>query len=225
MALRVKGDFHIHTVYSGDSSIRVEELEPILKMHGIQVAAVTDHDTFEGGLKALKTFEEVIVFVGAEISTPVGEILVIFPEDPPHVPRRDNIFELIDIVKEHGGIVIAPHPYDVLRKGVGELVKELKLDGIEVYNPLTLPILNKKAQAVATELGLPMYANSDAHSPDTIGSAYTIVSCECLDRDSVFKALKSGNVEPYIPASSYTNFVKTLAKRVGKKLTLFFSKE
>lgn len=62
-------DWHIHSSYS-DSSRSIEEIIAISKIRGCNSISITDHDTFEGTLEALKHNDsEMEVITGIEIST------------------------------------------------------------------------------------------------------------------------------------------------------------
>jgi len=65
--LGLKIDFHVHTCYSGDSSITLKEVVSFAKKRGLNGVAITDHNTLKGAQK-LKT-NEIIVVPGIEVST------------------------------------------------------------------------------------------------------------------------------------------------------------
>ena len=50
----LKLDLHIHSQYSEDAIGSPEEIIKSLQKKGLQGMAITDHNTVEGGLKALK---------------------------------------------------------------------------------------------------------------------------------------------------------------------------
>lgn len=51
--------------------------------------------------------------IGSEISTERGEVIGLFLSE--EIISR-NFLEVIDLIKEQGGIVVLPHPFDELRE-------------------------------------------------------------------------------------------------------------
>ncbi len=222
MGVALKADMHIHTsVSDGKPSPGEVVIEALSK--GLNVIAVTDHDTFEGALRARKVAVEegleVVVVVGAEVRTDAGDILVYCPESPlDRMPRNPR--ELADYAHEHDCLVVPAHPFDVRRKGIGELVYELRdaWDAIEVFNAMSDPLSNRRAQEAARELGLPGLANSDAHVADAIGSAYNIIRAEEATAEAVLKAIRLGNVTPVPGRPGISALAKTFVWSVERRV-------
>lgn len=210
--MRIRGDLHIHSTESdGKPSPREVVLEAINK--GLNVISVTDHDTFRGSLKAAKyakdiTGGELVVVIGAEIRVAEGDILVYCPESPlDRIPR--TAAELVDEAHANNCITVAAHPYDLVRKGIGDLVKDINIDAIEVFNAHSPPNANEKALRVAKELNKPGIANSDAHILDEIGITYTLYDVEELSPEAIIDAIRFGRT---IPKPGRPTF-STIAKR------------
>ena len=102
----LKIDFHVHTCYSGDSSITLKEVVSFAKKQGLDGVAITDHNTLKGAQK-LKT-NEIIVVPGIEVSTSQGHLLGINVTTA--IPAKLDMEESIRKIHEAGGIAIAPHP-------------------------------------------------------------------------------------------------------------------
>lgn len=69
-------DFHIHTIYSSDSSIRPSHLIKIVNSMGIGSIAITDHNTIKGAVKAKEINNtDVEIIIGSEIKTDYGDII------------------------------------------------------------------------------------------------------------------------------------------------------
>ena len=76
----LKADLHIHSYYSVDGLLSPRKILLLARKKGINVVAITDHNTIKGGLKA-KEFEKSIgikVIVGAEITTDIGDIIGLY---------------------------------------------------------------------------------------------------------------------------------------------------
>ena len=66
-------DFHVHTEYSLDGCIRLEDLGKVLtERRLIDAIAITDHNEIEGALE-LKTIFKDNIIVGEEIDSGEGE--------------------------------------------------------------------------------------------------------------------------------------------------------
>ena len=194
-ALRL--DLHVHTIYSGDSIIRPEEALARAKLVGLHGLAITDHETLAGGLRAVKLAKRfgLLVLPGMEIETRGGHILALCPTEPIE-PARE-LGEVLDAIRDADGLAILAHPYDLTapkRWRPGELAR---LDAIEVLNAHNIPFRLScwLAEKMARALGKPMTGGSDAHVPEAIGAAYTIVEAEPCVED-VLMAIRKGRVRP-----------------------------
>jgi len=131
----LKADFHIHTRYSMDCEMELEDIiERCLKME-IDCIAITDHGTVEGALK-MREIAPFKVIVGEEVLTDYGEIMGMFLKET--IPSNISVDEAISRIKEQGGLVCLPHPFDPLR-GLTmdpEEVEKLapRVDIVEVFN-------------------------------------------------------------------------------------------
>jgi len=217
----LRADLHIHSMYSDGQPHPKEILYEAINK-GIDVVAVTDHDTFRGSLTArriaLSSRLELVVLIAAEIRTSLGDVLVYCPDTPPErMPREPG--ELADEAHAHGCIIAPAHPFDVFRGGLGDAVYELrgKIDAIEVYNAKSLPVFNEKALEAARLLGLPGIGGSDAHVLDNIGAAYTLIDAE-PDPEEVIKAIKHGRVRAGIRRASIRGRLKSVVWSIRRRV-------
>ncbi|HLI44641.1 MAG TPA: PHP-associated domain-containing protein [Acidimicrobiales bacterium] len=169
-------DCHVHTMWSGDSTTTPEELATATVEAGIDVLCITDHSTIAGALRLAEELPCRVV-IGQEQRTPEGEIIGLFlSERIP--PGCRSASEAARIVREQGGLVYVPHPFDPLRHRVGEetlrrLVDEELVDIVEARNGKTsLEALNEEAAAFCRATGVAAGGGSDAHVPEAIGAAY-----------------------------------------------------
>ena len=173
----MKLDLHVHSVYSPDSMIRLEELVRLVKQSRLDGFALTDHNSIAGIHKAtLLCKRHGVVFVpGVEVSSKEGHILGYFVNE---LVRRDLPgVETVELIHDQGGLAVGAHPYDFLRSGIGEkAVRRLRLDGLEVANSKTI-WGNGAALRLASELGLAKTGGSDAHTLKEVSGAWT----ECTD--------------------------------------------
>lgn len=175
---RIRVDCHNHTYYSPDSILSPATMLRRAKQRGLNVIAVTDHNTVRGGLVArelaTKRYPEQRIIVGEEVRTADGEVLGLFLSKD--IPRDLSAVETIERIHSQGGLAGAPHPFDPYRSGLrkaGLGLVEGKLDFIEGLNArMVRGENNDQAQDYAKTRGLPMSAASDAHSPREVGRCY-----------------------------------------------------
>jgi len=200
-------DMHVHqNRHSSDSRLDIYEGIQYAKNLGLDGICITDHDDL--GLRSLaKELSEnagIQVIVGVEIYTLDGDLLCYGIEDLPK--ERMTAQETIDYVNERGGACIAAHPYRSNRRGLEEVLYDVKgLSAIEGYNGRTKSDENHKAISVATELDIPISGGSDAHTLDEIGNYVTVFQEVVYDEQSFVKALKSGSFYPSILEKPISN--------------------
>jgi predicted metal-dependent phosphoesterase TrpH len=167
-------DLHCHTRHSYDSLTSFEALLHWMNRRGLDMVAITDHNTISGALEFHSRAPHRFL-VGEEIETTDGELIGLFLDQ--EVPPGLSPQETIALIRAQGGLVGASHPLDRFRgTAMGlealETIRE-QLDFLEVFNARTfLPDDNRKAQELATRWGLPGSAGSDAHAPFEVGRAY-----------------------------------------------------
>ncbi len=191
----IRADLHIHTAYSDDSNTPLERIIARCLEVEINCIAITDHDTISGALemKKIAPFE---VIVGDEIQTSTGEIIGYFLEE--EIPKGLPAEETAHLIKEQGGLVCIPHPFDHLRLSTlrRQSLETLLpyIDIIEVFNSrVLLHRHNITAERFAQTHGFPASAGSDAHTPGEIGSAYVEMP-DFNDKDQFLTALAQGRV-------------------------------
>lgn len=191
----IKGDLHIHSVYS-DGRATPHEIVAIASEKGLQVVSITDHDTFAGSIaaKRISTTYDVIVLPGVEVRTELGDVLL-YCESEIDFPRK--VDSLIEAAHANNCLVVPAHPFDMFRLGIGEYVFEISgWDAIEVWNASANKKANYKAIEAAKLMGKPGLANSDAHIPDEIGVAYTYIEVSDLKVDDILEAIRRNRVKP-----------------------------
>jgi len=182
-----KADTHLHTEYSGigelgplrfpESVSKPHSLVDRARKHGFDVICVTDHNETAGAFIAqeyAKRFDDVEVVVGEEVMTSDGEIIGLFLTEK--IQPDLSIEETVDIIREQGGLTIAPHPFSFHVCGLKEKIIDIDLDGFEVLNGgHPDKYSNAFAQKVMERYPgrwAPLGA-SDSHSKFTFGYAWT----------------------------------------------------
>jgi len=186
-------DLHVHTVFSGDSTLSPKLIVEQLYAHSfIKGIAVTDHDAIEGFLhvrRLAEAYDKIVIVPGIEVSAEEGHVTVLGVEEKPRYPLKAE--EVLDFARERAGLLVVPHPYRVF--GLGDKARNLQADAVEVLNSRATRGENKMAEALAREIKLPGVAGSDAHRPRDLWTAYTEVDAE-PDVDSVLEAIRKGLV-------------------------------
>jgi predicted metal-dependent phosphoesterase TrpH len=208
----VRVDCHLHTMWSGDSSTTPDELAGAVREAGVDVLCITDHGTTAGAARLAASGElGCRVVVGQEQRTPEGELIGLFVTE--RLPAGlASAASLARAIRDQGGLVYVPHPFDPLRHRVGEavlsgLVGAGLVDIVEVLNAKTsLAHLNAAAADFARSLGLAAGAGSDAHVPEAVGAAYVEMP-DFADGDAAafLNALRSAQVVGHFsdPARSW----------------------
>ena len=174
-------DFHVHTRWSHDSMSSPRSIVRAALKRGLSAIAITDHNEIEGAYEVLeearRLSEEFYVIVGEEIKTVKGDLTGLYLTEK--IPKGLSVEETIDLIREQGGIIVVPHPFDrrwrgALRDYTFKIAD--KVDFIEVVNGRTPRWNNEKAKQFAKTWGIPGIGGSDAHSSAEVGKVRTLVS-------------------------------------------------
>lgn len=210
-------DLHVHSKYSGESLSEPKDILESALEKGLDGICITEH----GSLYASRPFEElrnkfpIVIFRGVELATDAGHMLVYGVEDEIWKDWGRNVLcnaqELIDRVRNLGGIVVPAHPWHIshgagdqggLIVGVDDRITALEnLAAIEVCNGKQAgnPIVHEVLGTFAKERGLGGLGGSDAHVPENVGKACTVFRAPVYSTKDLVNALISRN---YYPQSS-----------------------
>jgi predicted metal-dependent phosphoesterase TrpH len=191
--MQLKIDLHVHTDYSSDSTISLNDVVAYSQIRGLDGVAITNHDNTAGALELAERAPELIVIPGIEVSTSRGHVIALNTTRP--ITAKLSPSETVQEIHEAGGIAVAAHPMTVY-KGMGRHVSG-GFDAIEVVNASAFPffISTRLSQRLAVRLGLAQTGGSDAHHATEIGSAYTLIDAT-PDVDSIVSAIKQNKTAP-----------------------------
>lgn len=162
-------DIHSHTTYSCDGNLAPVHLIELARRAGLSAIAITDHNTLKGALKAQQDFSGKcpLIIPGEEIRTEYGDIIGIFLSEE----IKSRVFaEVIDEIRDQGGLSILPHP---MRRKIFPPVEQIaRINFIESINSRTSQEKNGAALRLATELKIPGIAGSDSHFSWEVGNAW-----------------------------------------------------
>lgn len=206
--------------------MRPERMIRACRERGINVLAITDHNKFDGALE-LQAMAPFTVIPGEEIKSAEGELIGYFLKE--YIPRGLPAEETARRIREQGGVVNIPHPFDRLRGSrlqapvLDNLVSQGLVDMIEGLNARTTrPSDNDLAFAYARERGLPAVAGSDAHAYVEIGTAYLELRPFDGSADfvqAVSEARIHGGLSPWTIhfASTWAKVAKKVVERTGRR--------
>ena len=168
-------DLHMHTSWSHDCSMDVDELLDHAEAEGLGAIAITDHNVFGGALEAVESARgrRLVVIPGEEVKTDgEGEVIGLFLEE--EIPRGMTFAQTVDAIRAQGGLVYVPHPFDRLHAipDAATLQRHLaEIDVFEVYNArLLFEGYNDEALRFARKYNLTAGAGSDAHVLQGVGT-------------------------------------------------------
>jgi predicted metal-dependent phosphoesterase TrpH len=171
----IMADLHMHTSWSHDCSIDASELVDHAEAEGLGAIAVTDHNVFGGALEAADHARnrDLVVIPGEEVKTDnQGEVIGLFLER--EIPRGLSFDDTVAAIREQGGLVYVPHPFDRMHAipDPKTLHRNLaQIDILEVYNArLLFESYNDEALRFARKYNLTMGAGSDAHVLQGVGT-------------------------------------------------------
>ena len=172
----IEVDLHMHTDHSPDCATPVEVLLETARDRGLGAIAITDHNEVSGALEARRIAAEmggIEVIVAEEVKTAEqGEVIGLFLEEK--IPRGMTMAETIAAIREQGGLVYVPHPFDRFHsvpdyEHLLDIVEEI--DILEVFNPrVALTSFNEEAERFARKYRIVPGAGSDSHVAQGLGS-------------------------------------------------------
>ena len=180
--MKMKVEVHTHTKYSHDSMLNKWFYLIMMKLKGINVVAITDHNEIKGAIEYrcfLQKFN-ISVIIGEEIFTEKGEVIGLFLQSKiePGLSVRETLLE----IKKQGGVVYIPHPYDEKRHKTvlpeTEISKNVDLiDVIEIHNGRNeKKYFSNKQLSIANQFSdIYQLVGSDAHTFIELGRNYNII--------------------------------------------------
>ena len=182
MVSRGRADLHMHTTAS-DGWPSPQELVDHAAGIGLDLIAVTDHDTIEGALRAAEHASrrtKLEIVIGEEVSSRDGHIVALFIEKK--IRPGMSAAATVHAIHDQGGLAVAVHPFWRTQRrtrsgrvhGVGWLAAELEFDAVEIENATPgFYLFNQLARRLNMGLGSAEVGGSDAHILDAVGRAYT----------------------------------------------------
>jgi predicted metal-dependent phosphoesterase TrpH len=190
-------DLHMHTIHSKDGMQSPYSLFKMMKKKGLRGVAPTEHWR-AATLKVIERDGRFIIPACEYKTTDYGEVIGLFISK--HIENRSFV-EIAEDVHDNNGLVVLPHPTDILRKytairkGLPEELIKKHVDLIEGINSRCIfDYFNKQAQNLAKRLKKPMTAGSDGHTYWEMGHAKTWLQ-DIDTAEDIYEELKKGRTQ------------------------------
>ena len=195
-----KVDLHTHSDASKDGGLTTDQYQQVLDNGILDYIAVTDHNRIDRALELQQALGERII-VGEEIKTSAGDIIGLYLTE--NIPSGLTPLETVQKIKEQGGTVYIPHPFEVARNGIHPGVLEEMTDYVElveICNGRSF-MQHRNAQAVVWarlnyKTGV---AASDAHGHLGLGRTYTQINAQ-PNKDNLLELLKNSTLHTTSPS-------------------------
>jgi predicted metal-dependent phosphoesterase TrpH len=179
----MKGDLHIHSKYSPDSTLEPDKIIKTAKERGLDFIAISDHNRF------VEHKGDLLIIRGEEVSSRDGHILALFING--EIPSKLSQEETVDAIHSRNGIAVCAHPYRSVN-GIGSKFRDI-YDAIETKNARCRRGCNKRSERLAQRLNRPMTAGSDSHHYDEIGRVF--IEVDATNEESIRKAIMTGRTK------------------------------
>jgi len=221
----LRADLHVHTCYSRvndhlaflgarDCYSRPEAVYAVAKARGMDLVAITDHDTIDGALALVERMPDARdIIVGEEVSCwlPGREVQVHLgvygmTESLHHElqPLRRNVFDLVARLREASVFFALNHLLHFYEPRVSFDAYLRLLDvvpALEVRNGTMVPAHNRLSERIAAAWTpvhggprLAAVAGSDAHTLRRVGTTWT--EAPGRDRDEFLSSVRAGLGRP-----------------------------
>lgn len=212
-------EFHCHSEFSRDSDVRIEDIIKKCEKAGVGGIALTDHNEIDGALKLRNSAPDWLkVVIGEEIATTSGEIMGLFLNKK--IGPGMSVEKTIQEIRDQGGLVVIPHPFDRLRlekMDSSEVQKHVEqFDIVEIFNARNVfKKDNERAMQFAKRWKKAIICGSDAHCLAEYGK--TIVkNIDCSGPKEFLESLKNATFKTH-KASIFFHLL-TKYKKLAKKL-------
>lgn len=206
MKLPINAELHCHNSFSNfhvgeeeppyDCNISIrDQLERSYNL-GLNAIFVTNHNTLDGYHQLLEykndheKFKNIDVFPAEEITIDNGAHVLAYGLYD-EIPAGISLDDVIDKIRDQGGVSSAPHPFSLL-DALRDNAK--KCDMVEVFNSNNIDILsNARATQFALDNDMIQVAGSDSHVISTLGRCVNVIDSE-NNLDDILRAMKKGKI-------------------------------
>lgn len=210
-------DLHVYTAPSGGPS--AERAVSTAREQGLDAIAIVDRNASAETARAVldEKFGDFPVFVGVELATTAGDVLVFVPDLDPFYTREEwrelevlglpDLSDVADLVERHKGVMLSAHPYDRDRaRSPRDRVFALpELAGMEVWTSTSDRVANHIALEAGARAQVGAFAGSASVSERGVPQPWvTLFAAEPETQVDLIDALEGGDFWPVEIAESRT---------------------
>lgn len=232
----MKLDAHVHTHASGMTTIRPldrviresyntpERVYRLAKQRGMDLVAITDHDSIAGAL-TLAHHPDVIVgcevsaqFPGEPIQVHLGVLDITEVQHDEIQRRRGDVSQLLPYLRNENIFTVVNHVASQVngRMTAAHIASLVPwVDAFEVINGSRLLAQNCTAMSLAHAHRKTMVAGSDAHTGRGIGRTYTVVD-GASTREEFMAGLRAGRARVEGGHGSYFTMASDVLRISGR---------
>lgn len=208
-------DLHVYTAPSAGPS--VERAVSMARDQGLDAIAIVDRAASAEVARAVvdQRFGDFPVFVGVELATTAGDVLVFVPDLDPFYTREEwrelevlglpELSDVVEMVERHKGVVLGAHAYDRRRERAprDRVFALSSLAGFQVWTSTS----DRQANHVALEAGaraqVGAFAGSASVSERGVRQPWvTLFAAEPQTQADLVEALEGGDFWPVEIADS-----------------------
>jgi len=208
-------DLHVYTAPSGGPS--VERAISNAQEQGLDAVAIVDRAASADVARAVleERFGDFPVFVGVELATTAGDVLIFVPELDPFYTREEwrelevlglpELSDVVEMVQRHQGVVLGAHPYDRKReRAPRDRVFALSaLSGMQVWTSTSDRAANQIALEAGSSAQVGAFAGSASVSERGVRQPWvTLFAAEPQTQVHLVEALEGGDFWPVEIAES-----------------------
>lgn len=190
----LRAELHCHTTASSDGMITPDGLLKAARLQGLDVIAITDHDTTEGAFEFQKWFRRknsaTQILIGEErtLSNKCHLIGLFLQED---LQSQDPLATMAEI-HEQGGLVMVPHPHRLKDGLLGPRGLDLSqmgaVDAYEIHNAKGSYENNQQTRECIQPLNTAFFGGSDAHYEADVGQCVNEIEA-CGSAEETVRAM------------------------------------
>lgn len=192
----LKGDLHVHSDFSHDSVVPIEQVVYESGIAGYDFIAITDHNTVRHMTKDYST-DEVLVLAGYEHTTPAAHVNIFGLRV---IPRKSAIYDLeemetyLEPLRAKGAVIQLNHPND--QNYYSRFGYSMEMDFLEVWNGTWRDDDHKTLQdwhqLLVDGRYIPATGGTDAHGNHLKRNVFNNVYVTDKSETAILEALMAG---------------------------------
>lgn len=223
---QIRGMVHVHSTYSYDGTLSVEELAGFFRERGLNFIALTDHADTMDQEKTTRFVEECDrlsdplfqIIPGLEFESKQG--LHILALGQRTYFEETDVIKIVKRIKQDGGIPILAHPPIEMPDVSEELIRELV--GVEIWNgphdgpvspsPYSVKLLR---QWQKINPSLIAFEGADFHHVESLKPVQVMLDESAKDEKSILASLRDGRFRIWYMGLSFPSLGKSGIFRRG----------